>query len=102
MIRFAVLVAALTLSTTAAFAAEGIFNKTLDVQGAPTLKVGTNTGNVHVYAGSDTQIHIICRVHTEQPVLMQGSFNIKHIAGAVNGGGPTLRAETGSGSIEIR
>ena len=64
MNRIAVLIAVLTLSTTAAFAAEGTFEKTLDVHGAPTLKVETGAGNVHVYVGSDTQIHVIGRVHT--------------------------------------
>jgi hypothetical protein len=33
---------------------------------------------------------------------MQGALKKQHVTGTVNGGGPTLRAETGSGSIEIR
>ena len=33
---------------------------------------------------------------------MQGSLNRHHINGAVNGGGPTIRAGTGSGDIQIR
>jgi DUF4097 and DUF4098 domain-containing protein YvlB len=41
-------------------------------------------------------------IHIEQPVLMQGALNKQHVVGTVNGGGPTLRAATGSGSIEIR
>jgi hypothetical protein len=33
---------------------------------------------------------------------MQGSLNRHHVAGVVNGGGPTIRANTGSGDIQIR
>jgi DUF4097 and DUF4098 domain-containing protein YvlB len=69
MNRFALLIAALTLSTTAAFAAEGNFEKTLDVHGTPTLTVKTGSGYVHVYSGSDTQIHIIGRVHVRTGLL---------------------------------
>jgi hypothetical protein len=32
---------------------------------------------------------------------MQGSLNHRHVTGSVNGGGPTVRASTGSGSIDI-
>jgi hypothetical protein len=32
---------------------------------------------------------------------VQGSFDKHHIVGKVGGGGPTLRAETGSGDIRI-
>jgi hypothetical protein len=40
-------------------------------------------------------------VHVDQPIMMQGSLNHHHVSGTVNGGGPTLRATTGSGSITI-
>jgi len=40
------------------------------------------------------------RVH--QPLSMQSSANHHHVTGAVNGGGPNLRASTGSGDIEIK
>jgi hypothetical protein len=33
---------------------------------------------------------------------MQGTLNRRHVLGAVNGGGPVIKAETGSGDIEIR
>jgi hypothetical protein len=33
---------------------------------------------------------------------MQGSLNRHHISGTVNGGGPTIHANTGSGDISIR
>jgi hypothetical protein len=34
-------------------------------------------------------------------MTVQGSFDKHHITGKVGGGGPLLRAETGSGSIHI-
>jgi hypothetical protein len=63
MNRFALLIAALTLTATAAFAAEGSFEKTLAVSGAPNLSVATGSGYVHVYSGTDGQVHVIGRVH---------------------------------------
>jgi hypothetical protein len=32
---------------------------------------------------------------------MQGSLERHHITGNVNGGGPTVKVETGSGSVRI-
>src|SRR5664280_1130675 len=61
MNRIAILIAALTLTATAAFAAEGNFEKTLAVSGAPSLSVATGSGYVHVYSGSGSQVHIIGR-----------------------------------------
>jgi DUF4097 and DUF4098 domain-containing protein YvlB len=63
MTRIAVLIAALTLTATAAFAAEGNFERTLVVIGAPSLSVATGSGYVHVYSGSGSQVHVIGRVH---------------------------------------
>jgi hypothetical protein len=63
MNRIAVLIAALTLTATSAFAAEGSFEKTLAVSGAPNVSVATGSGYVHVYSGSGNQVHVIGRVH---------------------------------------
>ena len=63
MNRFAALIAALTLTATAAYAAEGNFEKTLAVGGAPNVSVATGSGYVHVYSGSGNQVHVIGRVH---------------------------------------
>ena len=63
MKHFALLIAALTLTATAAFAAEGSFEKTLAVSGATSLSVATGSGYVHVYSGTDSQVHVIGRVH---------------------------------------
>jgi hypothetical protein len=69
MNRFAVLIAALTLTATAAFAAEGTFERTLAVSGSPSLSVATGSGYVHVYSGSDSQVHIIGRVHVRRGIF---------------------------------
>ena len=63
MNRVATLIAALTLTATCAYAAEGTFEKTLAVGGAPNVSVATGSGYVHVYSGSGSQFHVIGRVH---------------------------------------
>jgi hypothetical protein len=40
-------------------------------------------------------------IHTDQPITLQGSLEKHHITGSVNGGGPTVKVETGSGSVRI-
>ena len=40
-------------------------------------------------------------IHVSQPMVVQGTLNHHHVSGTVNGGGPTLHASTGSGSITI-
>jgi DUF4097 and DUF4098 domain-containing protein YvlB len=40
-------------------------------------------------------------IHSDHEMQVQGSFSKHHIVGKVNGGGPTLRVETGSGDIRV-
>jgi beta-lactamase regulating signal transducer with metallopeptidase domain len=40
-------------------------------------------------------------VTTEHEMVMQGSLDTHHVRGTLNGGGPTIRAQTGSGDIQI-
>ncbi|MGD0894326.1 MAG: DUF4097 family beta strand repeat-containing protein [Terracidiphilus sp.] len=40
-------------------------------------------------------------VTTEHEMVVQGSFDHHHIQGKLNGGGPTIRVQTGSGDINI-
>jgi len=63
MNRSAVLLTAFAFTATAAFAADGTFDKTLSVGAAPTVTVATGSGYVHVYPGSDSQLHIVGHVH---------------------------------------
>ena len=40
-------------------------------------------------------------VHTDHEMSVQGSFDRHHIVGKINGGGPTVRIQTGSGDVRI-
>jgi len=136
MNRFAALIAALTLTATAASAAEGNFEKTLAVGGAPNVSVATGSGYVHVYSGPDSQVHVIGRVHVrpglfdwlggdadsrvkqivaDPPIKQSGNtitigpkrsdsslFNNVAIDYEITTpSGTILKAETGSGDLEI-
>ena len=136
MHRLAILFAALTLTAYAAYAAEGNFEKTLAVSGGPNVSVATGSGYVHVYSGSDSQIHIIGRVHVRPGLFdrLGGDADsrvrqivanppIKQVGNAITIGtghdesslfhnvsidyeittpsGTTLKAESGSGDLEI-
>ncbi len=58
------LLAGLALAVTpVALAADGTFDRTLNFSGAPSLSLATGSGYIHVYSGTDNQIHVIGRVH---------------------------------------
>jgi DUF4097 and DUF4098 domain-containing protein YvlB len=40
-------------------------------------------------------------VHTQRALVSQGESDRHHLTGKLNGGGPTVRIETGSGNIRI-
>ena len=40
-------------------------------------------------------------VHTDHEMQVQGTFDRHHIVGKINGGGPTVRVQTGSGDVRI-
>lgn len=40
-------------------------------------------------------------IHTDREMQVQGSFEKHHITGKINGGGPLVRVETGSGDISV-
>lgn len=63
--------------------------------GSIRLTVGNAHFNLDADTGSGT-------IHVAQPITMQGSLNRHHVSGVVNGGGPTIRANTGSGDIQIK
>ncbi len=81
----------------------------IEIAGNPMTewKLETGSGNIHMNLGSAAHFNLNAStgsgsVDVAQPILMQGSLNKHHVSGAVNGGGPVLRADTGSGNIEIR
>jgi hypothetical protein len=79
----------------------------IKVSGAPAAdwKLETGSGSVELWPGSagftlDASTGS-GTVHTDAEMTVQGSFDRHHITGKVHGGGPTVRAETGSGDIRI-
>src|SRR3984885_12268851 len=67
--------------------------KLTGVQGA--IKVGSGARfTLDAQTGSGS-------VKTDLPLTMRGSLDKHHVTGTVNGGGPTIKAETGSGDIRI-
>ena len=63
--------------------------------GSLRLTVGNAHFNLDANTGSGS-------INVAQPITMQGSLNRHHVSGIVNGGGPTIHAETGSGDIQIK
>lgn len=81
----------------------------IEIEGQPTSdwKITTGSGNVQLALGNGARFDLSAdtgsgNVSVAQPITMQGSLNRHHISGSVNGGGPTIRANTGSGDITIR
>jgi hypothetical protein len=81
----------------------------IHVDGQPTTdwKVSTGSGSIQLALGGSAHFNLDAdtgsgSVHVDQPIMMQGNLNRHHISGTVNGGGPTIRANTGSGDISIR
>jgi DUF4097 and DUF4098 domain-containing protein YvlB len=79
----------------------------IKVGGAPTTdwKLETGSGNVELWLGN-TGITLDAStgsgsIHTEREMVTQGTINRHHVTGKLNGGGPTVRIETGSGDIRI-
>jgi DUF4097 and DUF4098 domain-containing protein YvlB len=83
--------------------------------GSGNIKVGgtpaspwhleTGSGNVEFWAGNaaftlDAETGS-GGIHTDKEMLTQGSSDRHHITGKINGGGPTVRIETGSGNIQV-
>ena len=77
------------------------------VSGEPleNWKVDTGSGSIDLAVGN---AHLTLDaesgsgdITTAQGITMQGSFNKHHVTGNVNGGGPTVKAETGSGDIKV-
>jgi DUF4097 and DUF4098 domain-containing protein YvlB len=79
----------------------------IKVGGAPTAlwHVETGSGNVEYWAGKASLTLDASTgsgsIHTDQEMLTQGSNDHHHVTGKLNGGGPTVRVETGSGDIRV-
>jgi DUF4097 and DUF4098 domain-containing protein YvlB len=79
----------------------------IKVSGSPTSdwKLETGSGSVELWPGS-TGFTLDAStgsgsINTDHEMTVQGSFDKHHIVGKVNGGGPTVRVQTGSGDVRI-
>jgi DUF4097 and DUF4098 domain-containing protein YvlB len=79
----------------------------IKVGGAPAggWKLETGSGNAELWVG-DAPLTLDAEsgsgsIHSDKEMLTQGSTDRHHVTGKLNGGGPTVRVETGSGDIRI-
>jgi DUF4097 and DUF4098 domain-containing protein YvlB len=79
----------------------------IKVAGAPSdpWHLETGSGNIEFSPG-DTGFLLDAStgsgsIHTDREMLTQGSSDHHHITSKINGGGPTVRVETGSGDIRV-
>jgi DUF4097 and DUF4098 domain-containing protein YvlB len=79
----------------------------INVGGMPTTdwKLETGSGNVDLWT-SNIGITLNAEsgsggIHTDHEVVTQGELSRHHLTGKLNGGGPMVRIETGSGDIRI-
>jgi hypothetical protein len=79
----------------------------IKVSGTPTnpWHLGTGSGNVEFWAGTAALTLDASTgsgsIHSDKEMLTLGSADKHHITGKINGGGPTVRIETGSGDIRV-
>jgi DUF4097 and DUF4098 domain-containing protein YvlB len=77
------------------------------VTGTPAgeWKLTTGSGNIELWTGSagfNLDAHTGSgSVHSDHEMTVQGDFDHHHIAGRVNGGGPNVYIQTGSGDVRI-
>ena len=79
----------------------------IKVEGSPAVgwKLQTGSGNVELWVG-DAPLTLDAEsgsggIHTDRDMLTQGSNDRHHVTGKLNGGGPTVRIETGSGDVRV-
>lgn len=79
----------------------------IKIGGTPTAAwhLQTGSGSVELAAG-DAPLTLDAstgsgNIHTDREMLTQGSNDKHHLTGKLNGGGPTVRVETGSGNINV-
>lgn len=75
--------------------------------GAPTgdWKLEAGSGNIDLWIGNAAVTLDASTgsgsIHTDQEMLTHGSSDHHHVEGKINGGGPTVRVETGSGDVRV-
>jgi Putative adhesin len=80
----------------------------IEVEGQPgaNWKLETGSGSVTLDTGGRGKFSLDATtgsgsIHSDPPITTHGSLERHHITGDINGGGPTVRVETGSGDIKI-
>jgi DUF4097 and DUF4098 domain-containing protein YvlB len=79
----------------------------IKVGGTPTApwRLETGAGNVEFWAG-DAALTLDAQagsgsIHIDREMVTQGKSDRRHVTGKLNGGGPMVRIETGSGEIRV-
>jgi DUF4097 and DUF4098 domain-containing protein YvlB len=79
----------------------------IKASGAPAeaWRLETGSGNVEIWI-ADAPATLDAEsgsggIHTDREILTQGSNDRHHVSGKLNGGGPTVHIETGSGNIRV-
>ena len=84
---------------------------TLEISGQPTApwKLETGSGGINLRLGNNAHFTLDAStgsgsVKSDPPLTMttHGSIDKHHVSGTVNGGGPIIKAQTGSGDIHIQ
>ncbi len=79
----------------------------IKINGSPVgeWKLETGSGNIEFSPGNSGLTLDASTgsgsVHSDHEMTVQGSFDKHHITGKINGGGPTVRIQTGSGDVRI-
>ena len=86
----------------------GAGSGTIEVAGNPTSewRLESGSGGILLKLGNAARFSLNAEtgsgsVRVDHPIVMQGALNRHHVLGTVNGGGPTIRATTGSGDVTI-
>jgi DUF4097 and DUF4098 domain-containing protein YvlB len=67
----------------------------------------SGSGNIRLAVGSGAGFNLDAHtssgsIHSELPIMVQGSMGSHELKGTVHGGGPTVEVSTGSGDVDIR
>jgi DUF4097 and DUF4098 domain-containing protein YvlB len=86
----------------------GVGSGDIKVSGMPAKdwKIETGSGNVEIWVGN-APLRLDAStgsgdIHIDQGVLTQGTSDRHHLTATLNGDGPTVRIETGSGNIHLQ
>jgi DUF4097 and DUF4098 domain-containing protein YvlB len=81
----------------------------IEIEGQPgtNWKLETGSGSITLDTGGRAKFSLDATtgsgsIHSDPPISTHGSLERHHITGDINGGGPAVRVETGSGDVRIR